>query len=328
VVTSPLRWLFPRMHHGGVIRLRVPRLAWRLARELVRRRGFPLAACVVGLGERLPYLGGARAEGGPGPGGVLVQCTLLVLVAAARGGGLVAVPGGLDFAVLFLPAGGAQLLGDVFGGPGGFGLIRTAAGQELPVGQVAHGDAFHPGHGGERGVPLRPRFGVGARGFGADRFAGVVPAGDLPVGAELPGSPLPIRACLLPGGNGAEGLGGPQRLFPGGVLADAALPVIHGDGHLGQVAGQFGVGVPGQTGHPGLGDSRGQVPGGPADAGIQHRRMRARPSEGVARDRRLDDVGAHLRQARSGRPARNLCRQVVAAVQIVVGARPRRHRVA
>jgi hypothetical protein len=45
--------------------------------------GFPLAAGVVGLGERLPDEGGALAERGPGAGGVLVQLGLLVL---ARGG--------------------------------------------------------------------------------------------------------------------------------------------------------------------------------------------------------------------------------------------------
>ena len=58
--------------------------------------GFPLAAGVVGLGERLPDQGGALAERGPGLGGVLVQLGLLVLAAAGRGGGLVGVPGGLD----------------------------------------------------------------------------------------------------------------------------------------------------------------------------------------------------------------------------------------
>jgi hypothetical protein len=84
------------------------------------------------------------------------------LPVAGRGGGLVAVPGGLDAAELLLPACGAEFLGDVLGCPGGLGLVGAAAGEELAVAQVAHVDALHAGHHGEGGVPFRPCLRVAA----------------------------------------------------------------------------------------------------------------------------------------------------------------------
>jgi hypothetical protein len=130
----------------------------------------------VRFGEQFPDLGGTLAEYGPGGGGVLVQAGLVLLAPAGRGGGLVGVAGGFDLAVLFLPAGGTEFLGNVLGGPGGLGLIRPPAGEQLPIGEVADVDTLDTGHDSERGVPFRPCFRESGGWFGADGLAGVVPA--------------------------------------------------------------------------------------------------------------------------------------------------------
>jgi hypothetical protein len=178
------------------------------------------------------------------------------------------VAGGLDLAELFLFAGGAQFLGDVFGRPGGLGFVGAAPGEELAVAEAAYVDALDVGHGRERGMPFGAGLGERGSGLGPDRLAGVVPAEYLAVCAELPGLGLPLGPLVRVGGSRSEGLGGPQRAFVRGVLADAALPVVHRRGHLNHVPAELRIGELRQSRCPGRPGSRRPFTDQGADPGI------------------------------------------------------------
>ena len=248
----------------------------------------------MGLGELSPGPGrrAGRARSRTGRRARAARACFALAV-AGRGGGLVGVPGGLDLAELLLLAGGAQFLGDVLGRPGGLGLVRAAAGEELAVGQVAHVDALHAGHDRERGVPFRPCLGVAARGFGADRLAGVVPAGDLPVGAELPGLALPLRRAV-------RGRRGPGR-GPGWPTTAVLARRARRCGAAGRPSRRRPRPCTGPA--PGRRTAAGSPPrtsralggrcaGRLADPGVQHRGVRPCAGERPAGDRRPDDFGA------------------------------------
>jgi hypothetical protein len=102
----------------------------------------------------------------------------VVVVAALAGGA--GFGGGAQAGQAGIPGGGAdlaQLVPDVWRGPGGFGRVGVAQVAQQPVGHAPHVRPVGGAERGERLVPGGPQVWDGRDRFGADRVGGVLVAG-------------------------------------------------------------------------------------------------------------------------------------------------------